>query len=79
MASGEGKRRSMARPLSTCRQRARDRLPGVVMMGVVMMVMVLARGKSRCSNHQHEQGGEQNFLHALRVALSATQRYTTFC
>lgn len=52
-------------------------LGGFVMVVMVVM-MVLGRGKRRCGNHHNEQGGEQKFPHACMVAPVELRLHTTF-
>src|SRR5579863_2984858 len=44
---------------------------------VMVVMMVLGRGKGRRSNHHNEQGGKQKFLHGCMVALVGLRRNTT--
>jgi len=42
---------------------------------MVMVVMVMPRGKYRSSKHQQEQGREKNLLHMTNVAWKPFSRY----
>jgi hypothetical protein len=64
-------------PCQLAGKRAVSVLDSFVMVVMVVM-MVLGRGKRRCGNHHNEQGGEQEFSHACIVALVELRLHTTF-